>query len=119
MCLGTVSWLVWWEPCRNPIKQVQFLGKRYDFCSLFMFPPQSTLPISLSLEFSVWLLFSLVINDAMPAKKHVCLFSENTRISITWEDRIDLVRKTWGFRKKKKKKRVLNLGYLNQKRRRR
>ena len=74
-----------------------------------MFPPQSTLPISLSLEFSVWLLFSLVINDAMPAKKHVCLFSENTRISITWEDRIDLVRKTWGFRKKKKESTQLRL----------
>lgn len=41
-----------------------------------MFPPQSTLPISLSLEFSVWLLFSLVINDAMPAKRTVKLALE-------------------------------------------
>lgn len=48
---------------------------------------------------------SFVIKDVMPAKKHVGLFSEDTRISITWEDRIDLIRKTWGSCLKKKRER--------------
>lgn len=85
------------------------------FYSLFMFPLQSTLPISRSLELSVWLLFSFVINEMMPAKKHVSLFSEGTRISITCEDRIDLIRRLGVL---VRRKRVLDLDDLSQKRRR-
>ena len=36
-------------------------------------------------------------------QKHVHLFFEETRISITWEDTTDVIGKTWRAHKKKKK----------------
>lgn len=42
-----------------------------------------------------------VINNMTPEKNYVCVFPEDTRINITWEDRIDLIRKTWGACEKK------------------
>lgn len=60
---------VWWKHYTDPIKQGHFLWKHYYFYSLFTFLLQSTFPISLSLEVSIWLLFSSVINGMTSPKK--------------------------------------------------
>ena len=51
----------------------------------------------------MWLLFSFVVNDTTPLKKHVCLFSSLVRISITWEDITEPTERIFGHCVKKNK----------------
>lgn len=71
MCWGTkqVSLL----ETANPIKQGHFFWKNYYFYSLFTFPLQSTVLISLSLKFPTWLLLSFVVRDmALLVNTYTC-----------------------------------------------
>lgn len=116
MCLGAVSGLVWWEPCTNPIKQGHFPLEVLLF--LFSLQVSTSEYISNLSTFRGFYVVALFLCHKWydTCKKHVHLFFEETRISITWEDTTDLIGKTWRAHKKKKK-RVLNLGYLSQERR--